>query len=101
MLVMRIKKSSKLGQIGLQQAPGIVVTLVVIAVVLGVGATILDEVGATQGVNTTASNITEDGLTGINTFSGFQPVMAVIAVAAIILTLLLGGLAVVAVGRGR
>ena len=83
----------------LQQAPAAVVVLVVIAVILGVAGTILDKIQDTQVGNSTsgtaAFNATRDGLEGITTFSSFQPTIAVIVVAVIVIGLLLGGFAFV------
>ncbi len=83
----------------LNAAPAAVIILVVIAVVIGVGATVLDKVQETQTSGTAAFNATTDGLSGLTTFSSFQPTMAVIVVAVIIIGLLLGGFALA--GRGR
>ena len=98
-----LDKSNKKGQAAniLSQAPAAVIILVIIAVVIGVGATVLDEVSVTQqtsgGVNETgaAFNATADGLSGLTTFSSFQPTIAVIVVAVIVIGLLLGGFAIV------
>lgn len=157
----------------LSQAPAAVVILVVIAVILGVGSTVLDKVGDTQppilapvsneaftadfnlfvdlsspGISgsvvvnnittgavidasnyvvqassgsinvsnatldghvlnatytsSTASaafNTTQDGLAGLTTFSDFQPTIAVIVVAVIIIALLLAGFGFAVAGR--
>lgn len=92
MFAMAVKK----GQTGiLSAAPAAVIVLVVIAVILGVGATVLDKVDDTQTVNSFSYNATQDGLSGLNTFSDFQPTMAIIVVAVIIIGLLLGGFAMV------
>jgi len=89
-----VKKIGKKAQAGiLAQAPQAVIILVIIAVVIGVGATVLDEIQETQTVNSTAFNATGQGLAGLTTFSDFQPTIAVIVVAVIIIGLLLGGFA--------
>ena len=94
---MELKKwPKKKGQLAiLQQAPAAVIILVVIAVVIGVGATVLDKVTETQTADSIAYNATQDGLTGLDDFSDFQPTMAIIVVAVIIIGLLLGGFAFV------
>ncbi len=93
------KELRKKAQVGiLNAAPSAVILLVVIAVVIGVGATVLDKVQETQTANTSAFNATSDGLSGLTTFSSFQPTMAVIVVAVIIIGLLLGGFTLA--GRG-
>lgn len=94
------------GQLG--QAIPAVVTLVSLAVIVGVGLTVLQEVQETQfaGIDaagnqttTVASNATADGIAGLATFSSFQTTIAVIVVAVIVIGLLLGGLAVQAARR--
>ncbi len=100
-----IKANKKAQAAVLQQAPAAVVVLVVIAVILGVAGTILDKVQETQqtsgGINETSAafNATRDGLEGITTFSSFQPTIAVIVVAVIVIGLLLGGFAFVQTRR--
>ncbi len=84
----------------LNQAPAAVVVLVVIAVILGVAGTILDKIQETQVSGTAAFNASADGLEGITTFSSFQPTIAVIVVAVIVIGLLLGGFAFVQNRRG-
>ena len=95
-----MRKKAQVGGI-LNQAPAAVIILVVIAVVIGVGATVLDKVQETQTADSASFNATTDGLSGLTTFSSFQPTMAVIVVAVIIIGLLLGGFAFVQAGRGR
>ena len=46
-------------------------------------------------VESASFNATADGLSGLTTFSGFQPTIAVIVVAVIVIGLLLGGFALV------
>jgi len=97
-----LRKLGKKAQAGiLSQAPNAVIILVVIAVVIGVGATVLDEVQETQTSGTAAFNASEQGLAGLTTFSDFQPTIAVIVVAVIIIGLLLGGFAFATRGGGR
>lgn len=91
----------KKGQTGmLAAAPAAVIVLVIIAVILGVGSTVLDKVDDTQTTNSFAYNATQDGLKGLDTFSDFQPTMATIVVAVVIIGLLLGGFAFVRGKRG-
>ncbi len=96
------KKGQQAGVLG--SVPLAALSLVILAVVIGVGLTVLDEVQATQqtsgGVNETgaAFNATADGIAGLSTFSSFQPTIAVIVVAVVVIALLLGGFAF---ARGR
>ena len=74
----------------------IAIALVVAAVIIGMGATILEKIQGTQVVNNTAFNTTGFGLTGMNTLAEFIPTIAIVAVAAIII-----GIILVFFGRGR
>ena len=58
---------------------------VVVAVILGVGATILTQVQTTQTAATTAYNATGYGITGVGTLSQWLPIIAVIVAAAIVI----------------
>ena len=74
----------------------IAIALVVAAVIIGMGATILEKIQGTQVVNNTAFNTTGFGLTGMNTLAEFIPTIAIVAVAAIVI-----GIILVFFGRGR
>ena len=91
------KIKPKKGQLNL--AIPSVIALVAIAVVLGVGLTVLSEVQTTQTTNSAAFNATGEGIDGLATFSSFQTTIAVIVVAVIVIGLLLTGLAVQAQRR--
>ena len=67
----------------------IAIALVVAAVILGMGATILEKLQATQTINKTAYNATGFGLTGLNSMAEFIPTIAIVAVAAIIIGIIL------------
>ena len=73
---------------------GLVIALIALVIVLSVGATILSEIQGTQTTDSTAYNITGEGLTGAESFSNLTPVMWLVGAAAVILSLLIGGLAV-------
>ena len=79
-----MKKMNKKG-VALEMVPTVVVLLVVIAIVLGLGSTILTNIQSTQTANTYAYNASVDGLSGLDTFSGFQPTIAIVVVAGVIL----------------
>lgn len=57
----------------------------IVAVILGVGATVLTQVQTTQTSGTTAYNATGYGITGISTLSQWLPIIAVIVAAAIVI----------------
>ncbi len=67
----------------------IAIALVVAAVILGLGATILEKIQSTQTVNKTAFNASGNGLNGINTMAEFIPTIAIVAVAAIVIGIIL------------
>ena len=77
----------KLNKKGLQlgDLSGIAITFVVLAVVLGVGATILDSIQLGQTADSTAYNATGEGLTALGDFAGWLPTLAVIVVAAVVI----------------
>lgn len=100
---MKFFKINKKGQVSLDQAPALIITLVVIGIIIGVGAFIMEEVKETQealdakteNLTSTATNSTQKTLEGIDTFAGFQTVIAIVLVAAFIL----GLVALIAFGR--
>lgn len=79
----------KLNKKGFQygNVPGLVIVAVTIAIVLGVGATILDGIQDTQTTDSLAYNITGDGLTGLEDLSGWQTTWMVILAAVVVLGL--------------
>lgn len=68
---------------------GVAIAIMVAAIVLGVGATILDNIQTTQTVNSTGFNTTGSGLTGLNTLASYIPTIALVAVAAIVVGIVL------------
>lgn len=75
----------------IQDVPSIAITFVVIAVVLGVGATILTQIR--QGQGTTADlayNITTQGLNAQATLSSWQGTWVVIVASAVVLGVIAG-----------
>tara|TARA_R100001086_G_scaffold55675_1_gene25017 strand:- start:252 stop:551 length:300 start_codon:yes stop_codon:yes gene_type:complete len=79
-------KENKKG-INYGSVPGLVIVAVTIAIVLGVGATILDGIQATQTADSFAYNATQDGLQGLDDLSGWQTTWAVILAAVVVLGL--------------
>jgi hypothetical protein len=71
--------------LSMQDMSAYVLALVVVAVILGVGATILTQVQTTQTSGTTAYNATGYGLTGTGTLSQWLPIIAVIVAAAVVI----------------
>lgn len=67
----------------------IAIALVIAAVILGMGATILEKLRDSQTVNGTAYNATGFGLEGMNTMAEFIPTIAIVAVAAIVIGIIL------------
>ena len=67
----------------------IAIALVVAAVIIGMGATILEKLQGTQTVNGSAFNTSGYGLTGMSTMAEFIPTIAIVAVAAIVIGIIL------------
>lgn len=69
----------------LQDLSGVAITFVVLAVVLGIGGTILTSIQSGQEVDSVAYNSTGDGLDAIAEISGWQVTLAVIVVASVVI----------------
>ena len=67
----------------------IAIALVVAAVILGMGATILEKIQNTQTVDQHAFNASGFGLSGLNSMAEFIPTIAIVAVAAIVIGIIL------------
>ena len=67
----------------------IAIALVIAAIILGLGATILEQIQGTQTINGTAFNSSGFGLTGLSTMAEFIPTIAIVAVAAIVIGIIL------------
>ncbi len=67
----------------------IAIALVVAAVILGMGATILEKIQGTQTSIGYAYNSSGYGLEGLNTMAEFVPTIAIVAVAAIVIGIIL------------
>ncbi len=78
----------KNGQVRLGDAPGLVVTLVVIALVIAVSAIVLTDFRDTQTAGSFAHNATTDGLTAIDNVSNQIGTVGTIVIAAILLGLI-------------
>ena len=113
---LQMRKIGKRGQMGLDNIPSVVITLGLIAIILGVMATVLSKTQSTQCVNsggatyvyanstcyrvldaenktlsgTLAWNVSGQGLTAQKTLSDWQGTFAVIAGAAVVIGLVAG-----------
>ena len=91
-----MKRMNKRGQaFTIADLGTIAIALVVAAVILGMGATILEKIKSTQS-DETAQNASQFGLDGLSTMAEFIPTIAIVAVAAIVI-----GIILVFFGRGR
>lgn len=79
-----MKKLTKKG-FQITEVPSLVVVLLVIAIVLGVGATILSQIQTTQTSGTLPYNVTQDGLESQEDLSGWQSTWVVIVAAAVVI----------------
>ena len=77
----------KMGKKGftLQQLAPIAISFVVIAIVLGIGATVVEDVQDTQTENATAFNASGSGLEAIDTLANWLPTIGVIVAAAVVI----------------
>jgi len=82
--MLKDKKGLNLGD-----APAAVIMLVVIAIVLGIGASILTTVQTGQTTNSIAYNASGYGLTGVNTFSQWVPTIAIVLAASLVIGLVM------------
>jgi hypothetical protein len=81
----RLLKREERIMVQLNQFAGIAITFVVLAIVIGIGGTVLDEIDDTQTTNGIAYNATQDGLAGIETFGEWLPTIAVILASALVI----------------
>ena len=82
---MNFKMKKKAQSFTIESMSQIGIALVVTAVTLGIGATILSNIQAGQTVNTVAYNATNFGLQGVNTLASYQTTVALVAAAAVVL----------------
>lgn len=73
----------------LNDLSGVAISLVTVAIIIGLGATILSNIQADQVVNSTSYNTSGYGLTGLNTLASYVPTVALVAVAAIVIGIIL------------
>ena len=71
--------------VNLGNMSAVAITFVVLAIVIGIGGTVLDDIQDTQTADTWAYNATESGLEGVGTFGDWLPTIAVILVSALVI----------------
>lgn len=71
--------------LSVSQMGGLALAFVIVAIVIGIGATILTQVRGTQTVNSIPYNASTSGLTGMDTMSDWLPTIAVIIAAAVVI----------------
>ena len=91
LIISSMRKLGKRGQraFTISDMGTIAIGLVVAAVILGMGATILDKLKSQQTVNSTAYNTSNFGIQGVATMAEFIPTIAIVAVAAIVIGIIL------------
>ena len=65
------------------------ITVVVFAVVLGIGASILNNLQSSETAGTAAYNASGYGLSGINTLASYTPTIGIVAAAAVVIGILI------------
>lgn len=74
--------------VSFREVPGVAITFLVIAIILGIGATVLASVQGTQTAGTYAYNATEGGLEALDQLAGWQPTWAIVIAAVVIIGLI-------------
>jgi|TARA_Y100000310_G_scaffold126314_1_gene125145 flagellar motor component MotA len=74
--------------VSLAQLVGIAITFVIVAVTLGVGGDILDEISDDATENTTKANATEKGGAALNQISDWLPTLGLVVAAAVVIGVL-------------
>ena len=99
MKFLEMLKRDKRG-ISIGELSGLAITFVVIAVVLGVGGTILATIQGDQTVNSTAYNASGKGLTSVKTLADWLPTLATIIASAVVIGVIVGAFAMSRGGQG-
>jgi len=73
---------------GLSDLGPIAIAFVFVAVVLGIGATILADVQAGQEAASTAANASQSGLESLSELSSWLPLIALVIAAAVVISVL-------------
>ena len=69
----------------LQEMAPLAIAFVIIAIVLGIGATVVEDVQSTQKVNGSAYNASGNGLQALDTLASWLPTIGVIVAAAVVI----------------
>ena len=77
---MKTKKGLSVAQLG-----GLALAFVIVAVIIGVGATIITEIQTGQTSLSIAYNVSDQGLEGLETMGDWLPTIAVIISAAVVI----------------
>ena len=86
---LNLNKKAQMNGFTIADLGTVAIALVVAAVILGMGGTILEKLQAGQTVNGTAYNTSGFGMQGISTIAEFIPTIAIVAVAAIVIGIIL------------
>lgn len=86
---MTMRRNKKAQAFTISDLGTIAIALVVAAIILGMGATILEKIQETQVTDKSAFNASGFGLSGLNTMAEFIPTIAIVAVAAIVIGIIL------------
>lgn len=81
-------KTNKKGAMTLSDLAPVAIAFVFVAVVIGVGATVLSSIKAGQTANSTAANTTQSGLDSLDELGGWLPTIALVIAAAIVIGVL-------------
>jgi len=84
-----MKLFGKKGQLGIGNLLPIGITFVVLAIALGLGATVLDSVQDGQTSGTYAYNISDNGLDSVDEVASWMPTVALVVVAVVIIGLVM------------
>ena len=79
---------NKKGAMSLSDLAPVAIAFVFVAVVLGVGATVLSDIKADQTASSTAANATQEGLDSLSELSSWLPTIALVIAAAIVIGVL-------------
>lgn len=88
-MMMSIFKRKKKAQTTVSSLLPLSITFVVLAIALGLGATVLSDIQKDQTVGSYAYNATGNGLVSMDTFAGYLPTIALVVVVAVILGIII------------
>ena len=85
---MKLKPMDNKGQLGLDNLAGAAVLLVVSVITVGLGATILSSIQATQTASSVAWNSSQGGLLSFQNMANLMPILGLVIIAAVVLGVL-------------